>query len=147
MQGMFSRCRELFSWRCLSSWLLIMVAACLVSLTCLPRNAQGQYNPAAEDLSEPDKDIYADDTEQSSLGSRIVPALFVILLPVLGMAFIYLWISQLVQLMIFTDNDFPGRTDKILWLIIYIAFVPIAPFIFMWWKKAYLHVRHLEKNG
>ncbi|MFP6672503.1 MAG: hypothetical protein VB857_13915, partial [Pirellulaceae bacterium] len=65
---------------------------------------------------------------------------------VLCMVYVYLWISQLVQLMIFSDDDFPGRIDKPLWLVIYIVFTPLAPFIFMWWKKAYLHVCHLEQN-
>ena len=64
-----------------------------------------------------------------------------------GLAYLYLWISQLVQLMILSDKDFPGRIDKPLWLVIYIVFLPLAPVIFIWWKKVYLHVRHLEQNN
>ncbi|MFP6602719.1 MAG: hypothetical protein VB862_09340 [Pirellulaceae bacterium] len=70
-----------------------------------------------------------------------------VILIVFVLAYVYLWISQLVQLMIFSDKDFPGRIDKPLWVVIYIVFAPLAPFIFMWWKKAYLHVCHLDRNN
>ena len=69
-----------------------------------------------------------------------------LILIVFVLAYVYFWISELVQLMIFSDKDFPGRIDKPLWIVIYIFFAPLAPFIFMWWKKAYLHVRDLEKT-
>lgn len=70
-----------------------------------------------------------------------------LILIVFVLAYVYLWISQLVQLMIFSDKDFPGRIDKPLWVVIYIVFLPLAPVIFIWWKKVYLHVRHLEQNN
>ena len=73
-------------------------------------------------------------------------SLLALTLVVFSIVYVYLWITQLVQLMVFRDNDFPGRNDKILWVIIYIVFVPLAPFIFMWWKSVYLHVQDLERN-
>nr|ADI21976.1 hypothetical protein [uncultured Planctomycetales bacterium HF0130_29M04] len=73
--------------------------------------------------------------------------LLALTLVVLSIVYVYLWITQLVQLMVFRDNDFPGRNDKTLWLIIYIVFIPLAPFIFMWWKSVYLHVQKMERNG
>lgn len=73
----------------------------------------------------------------------LIPAL---LLTVLILGYLYLWITQFVQLMVFSDSDFPGRNDKILWVIIYIVFSPLAPFLFMWWKSVSMQVSQLEKN-
>ena len=72
--------------------------------------------------------------------------LLALTLVVFSIVYVYLWITQLVQLMVFRDNDFPGRNDKTLWLIIYIAFIPLSPFILMWWKSVYLHVQKMERN-
>ena len=54
------------------------------------------------------------------------------------------WFCQLVQLMLFSDEDFPGKNDKLIWCLIFILLSPIAPFAFMWWKTAYKHVRSLQ---
>jgi len=148
MQEMFSRCRKLFQWH-LYSWLPLIVTLCLVSLASVPGIVQGQDGPLVQlqQSGEVDGDIYFNEGGKSSNPlAFFVGILFGLGVLVLSMAYFYLWISQLVQLMIFSDKDFPGRSDKTLWLIIYIFFAPIAPFIFMWWKKAYLHVRHLEQN-
>ena len=152
MQKMFSRCRGLLQWRNYS-WSPAILTLCLVSLASVPGIVQGQDGPVAqlEQTSDTDGEFYfSEDGESYGESSRplafFVGILFGLGVLVLSMAYFYLWISQLVQLMIFSDKDFPGRSDKTLWLIIYIFFAPIAPFIFMWWKKAYLHVRHLEQN-
>lgn len=149
MQKMFSRCRGLLQWRNYS-WSPAILALCLVSLACLPEIVQGQDGPVAqlEQISDTDGEIYFSEDGESSrpLAFFVVILLYLVLL-VLVLAYVYLWISQLVQLMIFNDQDFPGRIDKPLWLVIYIVFSPLAPFIFIWWKKAYLHVRHLEQNN
>ena len=145
MQKMFSRCR---GWG-LYSWSPVIVTVCLVSLACVPGIVQGQDGPVAQldQTSDSDGEIYFSEDGESSRPLAFFVGIFLYLvLLVLVLAYVYLWISQLVQLMIFSDKDFPGRIDKPLWLVIYIVFSPIAPVIFIWWKKAYLHVRHLEKN-
>ncbi len=57
----------------------------------------------------------------------MVNSLLALVLFAVGMVYLYLWISQLVQLMTLSCNDFPGRHDKILWVIIYIVFPPWPP--------------------
>tara|TARA_Y100001960_G_C14224496_1_gene610676 strand:+ start:113 stop:346 length:234 start_codon:yes stop_codon:yes gene_type:complete len=76
----------------------------------------------------------------------MVNSLLALVLFAVGMVYLYLWISQLVQLMTLSCDDFPGRHDKILWVIIYIVFFPLAPFIFVWWKQAYLHMHQLKQK-
>ena len=51
----------------------------------------------------------------------MVNSLLALVLFAVGMVYLYLWISQLVQLMTLSCDDFPGRHDKILWVIIYIV--------------------------
>ncbi|HIA19570.1 MAG TPA: hypothetical protein EYN70_09185 [Planctomycetaceae bacterium] len=150
MQKMFLRCR---GWG-LYSWSPVIVTVCLVSLACLPGIVQGQDGPVAQlsEGSDFDGEIYFDEEEGGESVEIWNLEFFVRILLRLGalvlcLVYVYLWISQLVQLMIFSDDDFPGRIDKPSWLVIYIVFSPLAPFIFMWWKKAYLHARQLEHKG
>ena len=68
-------------------------------------------------------------------------------LPVLFLlAYFFLWSWQFVQLMLLEDEQFPGRSDKIMWVVVFIVFWFIAPVPFMWWKKSTLHLRELENN-
>ena len=53
-------------------------------------------------------------------------------------AFFVFWLFQFVQLMMFADNDFPDRYDKILWCISFHTLFFVAPFGFLFWKRAYL---------
>ena len=148
MPGFFTSFRALFQWRWLHSWSPVIVCVCLA---CLPGIVQGQEEGSSENEEWAGPVIAF--PEEGGRGREVQPIeifgyiLFGLVVLVLCTAYFYLWISQLVQLMVFTNDDFPGRADKTLWLIIYIFFSPIAPFIFMWWKKAYLHVRYLERKG
>jgi hypothetical protein len=51
------------------------------------------------------------------------------------------WVMQFVQLMVLSDSDFPGRTDKILWVAAFLLIAPAAPFAFLLWKSAMTQVR------
>lgn len=55
----------------------------------------------------------------------------------LGVVIAVLWIVQFVQLMLLSDSDFPGKYDKILWVVAFCVAIPVAPFAFLWWKSTY----------
>lgn len=63
----------------------------------------------------------------------------------LAVVFVVFWVSQFIQLMLLSDEDFPGKNDKILWFVTFILLSVIAPGLFAWWKQAYLHERKLDK--
>ena len=46
----------------------------------------------------------------------------------------FFWILQFVQLMLLSNEDFVGRHDKILWVVIFICVFPLAPFAFVMYK-------------
>jgi hypothetical protein len=47
-----------------------------------------------------------------------------------------LWIAQFMDLMTMPDNEFPGRFDKALWVLVFVAlFVLVAPIAFGLWKE------------
>ncbi|MEC7565013.1 MAG: hypothetical protein VX738_04955 [Planctomycetota bacterium] len=70
-----------------------------------------------------------------------------ILLPVLfALGYLFLWSWQFVQLMLLEDKQFPGKSDKTMWVVVFIVFWFIAPVPFMWWKKSIIHLRELENN-
>ena len=60
---------------------------------------------------------------------------------IVGIILTLLWAFQLVQLMLLEDSDFPGRHDKILWVVIFIVLFFLAPLLFMAWKSGYKHYR------
>lgn len=62
-------------------------------------------------------------------------------------AVIVIWGYQFIQLMLLSDSDFPGRHDKVLWFVAFILVYPLAPFVFIQWKQAYLSVRRQERNA
>lgn len=57
-----------------------------------------------------------------------------------------IWCYQFIELMLLSDTDFPGRYDKILWALTFMALPPLAPFAFSFWMRAYLVVRRAEKE-
>lgn len=63
-----------------------------------------------------------------------------------GIILVLLWAFQFVQMMLLEDTDFPGRYDKILWLVTFITFFFIAPFLFMAWKNGIKHYRQAERR-
>jgi len=59
--------------------------------------------------------------------------LFVCVLLLINAAF---WIWQFLDLMMMPDDDFPGRFDKVLWVVVFVTlFVLVAPFAFGLWKE------------
>ena len=54
-----------------------------------------------------------------------------------GVVFCFFWVYQFVQLMLFSDADFPGKYDKCLWTAAFILAFLLAPFGFFGWKYAY----------
>ena len=59
---------------------------------------------------------------------------------------ILFWAFQLTQLMMLSDQDFPGRFDKILWVILFLLVSPLAPFLFLYWKSGYVALRVQERE-
>lgn len=59
---------------------------------------------------------------------------------------ILVWIIQFSQLMTLGDDVFPGRYDKVLWVVAFVAVSPLAPFAFMWWKQILVALRKEEKG-
>jgi ABC-type bacteriocin/lantibiotic exporter with double-glycine peptidase domain len=54
------------------------------------------------------------------------------------------WVYQFIQLMLLSDTDFPGKYDKILWVVAFIFAFCVAPFAFLSWKTAYRMMRRKE---
>jgi hypothetical protein len=58
---------------------------------------------------------------------------------ILGIFFLLItvfWIAQFIDLMAMPDDDFPGRFDKILWVVAFLVlFVVVAPIAFGLWKE------------
>jgi hypothetical protein len=65
---------------------------------------------------------------------------------VIALLLLIVWWWQFIQLMMFSDSDFPGRYDKPLWAVLFIVACVIAPFLFMHWKSAYLTMRADTRN-
>ena len=64
-------------------------------------------------------------------------------LPVLMLALAVLWILQFVFLMGLQDENLPGRHDKILWVVAFLACPFLTPLAFLLWQKVKLG----EKNA
>ena len=45
-----------------------------------------------------------------------------IILILLLLLYFFFWMWQFVQLMLLSDDDFPGRNDKVLWVVTFIVF-------------------------
>ena len=60
-----------------------------------------------------------------------------IIVPYVGLVVALVWIYQFIQLMLLSDADFPGKHDKVLWVVAFVLAFPVAPFAFLWWKAAY----------
>lgn len=55
----------------------------------------------------------------------------------IGLILSVFWVYQFVQLMLFSDGDFPGRYDKPLWAAAFVFAFLLAPLAFFGWKQAY----------
>ncbi len=61
--------------------------------------------------------------------------------------FLFIWVSQYIQLMLLTDDDFPYNYDKALWFEAIILLNLIVCGLFNWWKHAYLLELKLAKQS
>ena len=68
------------------------------------------------------------------------------LLVVVSVGLVLFWCRQFVELMLLSDSDFPGRHDKILWVAAFFLAFFLAPFVFTFWKQAYIAMRAEERN-
>ncbi len=59
--------------------------------------------------------------------------------------FLLFWGQQFIQLLLLGDSDLPGRYDKLCWTLIFIVALPVSPFLFVYWKGAYLALRKEER--
>jgi hypothetical protein len=63
-------------------------------------------------------------------------AVLVIALLGLLVANLFYWLSGFVELMLMPDEDFPGRFDKALWVLLFLALpVLVAPLAFSRWRE------------
>ena len=61
---------------------------------------------------------------------------FVFLIGIVWLLVAGLWIWQFLDLMLMPDEDFPGRFDKVLWVVGFVVlFVLVAPIAFGIWKE------------
>jgi hypothetical protein len=59
----------------------------------------------------------------------------------IGIVFLLLfWGYQFVQLMLMTDEELPGRYDKLIWGVVFVATLPLAPFVFLFWRGAHKEI-------
>ena len=70
--------------------------------------------------------------------------LLIITLPIVMLIF---WLFQFVQLMLLEDELLPGRHDKILWYIMFMLLMPLAPIAFVIWKAARVNEKKLTSNN
>jgi hypothetical protein len=68
-------------------------------------------------------------------------------LSLVSLLLLVFWVYQFVLLMLLGDEDFPGRHDKILWVAVFVLLSVIAPFAFLWWKRACLTMRADDRRS
>jgi hypothetical protein len=51
--------------------------------------------------------------------------------------FVRAWCHELVLLMGLRDDEFPGRNDKLIWVIVLFAIAPIGPWLFRAFRSAH----------
>jgi hypothetical protein len=71
----------------------------------------------------------------ATVPAPIVPLTLAALL-LLGL-FLRAWQSEFVFLMGLRDDDFPGRYDKLIWVLVLLAFAPIGPWFFRSYRLAH----------
>ena len=64
------------------------------------------------------------------MGFPLVSCSFILV----AVAFVIFWASQLYDLMCRKDDEFPGRNDKVLWVLILILLPVIGVVLYWFWK-------------
>jgi hypothetical protein len=65
----------------------------------------------------------------------------------LAVAIAVFWVFQFVQLMLLSDEDFPGRYDKPLWVAAFILVSFVAPFAFYLWDRGSVPQRSANRRS
>lgn len=60
--------------------------------------------------------------------------------------FLLFWGYQFVQLMLMPDDDFPGRFDKVTWGVVFVLAIPLAPFVFLFWRGALKEIKRRKSE-
>lgn len=63
---------------------------------------------------------------------------------VCGVLIPFFWVYQLNSLMMMRDHQLCANYDKVVWGFLFVFIAPIAPFLFIIWKKSMLHA--LQKD-
>ena len=69
-----------------------------------------------------------------------------IVLTIVLVALALFWIYQFAQLMTLSDDDFPGRYDKALWVVAFVAVSFLAALAFSVWKGIMPEVQASERE-
>jgi hypothetical protein len=72
-----------------------------------------------------------------------IPTLILIVVIALLVVF---WVVQFAQLMTLSDDYFPGKYDKILWVVAFVLMNVLAAFAFLWWKTILVALRKVERE-
>ena len=71
----------------------------------------------------------------TSVTSPVVPFMLAILI-VLGL-YLRTWRDEFIFLMGLRDDDFPGRNDKLIWVLVLVVFAPVGPWLFGSYRLAH----------
>jgi hypothetical protein len=71
----------------------------------------------------------------ASVREPMIPLALAVLF-VLGL-FVRAWQTEFIFLMGLRDDDFPGRHDKLIWVVVLLAFAPIGPWFFRSYRLAH----------
>jgi len=71
----------------------------------------------------------------TSVTSPIVPFMLAIVI-VLGL-YLRTWRDEFIFLMGLRDDDFPGRNDKLIWVLVLVVFAPVGPWLFGSYRLAH----------
>ena len=72
---------------------------------------------------------------------------FFVVLPLLFTLGGVFWAFQFVQLMALSQEDFPSRNDKLLWLIAFVVANVFAALAFWHWRRVMLEMRAAEREA
>jgi hypothetical protein len=56
------------------------------------------------------------------------------------------WGFQFVRMMLLADKDLPARYDKLVWCCVFVFALPLAPFVFLFWRGAYKETLRRESD-
>ena len=69
-----------------------------------------------------------------------------LVLTIVLVALALFWIYQFAQLMTLSDDDFPGRFDKTLWVVAFVTVTFLAALAFSVWKGIMPEVQEAERE-